>query len=393
MSINVNGVTLPDIPVVEGYPYATVITVEESGETVKAVFLAAVSEILYIPPELNGTEFGLITHMTPGDIVYEWTPATNEWQLYAESTDVQQNYPCGNVDGTDYSITWANHNIAVVGLGTDGAPYATDEIYFPSSVVAEPEYGKIRRQIVRGIADAIRRKTGGTDKIPPEQMESEIDSIVTADGLPNAESFEFGALDEGDGVEYGITGTYSSMCYTKGEIGTQFKAASGFSILGLRGYKSWRGKTVKVWDSTGTLIESAVIPKTGSSSSVWETVYFANPITIVPNEVFTISGYTDADSNGLRTQESSFNSKIVSANGVYGSNKDVCPTTKLQDNYGWDLAPMIDIVIGPAEATERPETLQITIDSLDELANEVKRVTSASGRLSITEMKSALKSL
>lgn len=42
----------------------------------------------------------------------------------------------------------------------------------------ENEYGKIRKQLMKDIADAIRRKTGLENNFTAEQMPSEIDRIV-----------------------------------------------------------------------------------------------------------------------------------------------------------------------------------------------------------------------
>lgn len=84
-----------------------------------------------------------------------------------------------------YDLLYANHDVkAITSVNEDGTYVVGDKIFFRNSETPaepEPEYGKIRRQHMRDIGDAIRRKTGKKDKIPTPQLASEIDSIVTAD--------------------------------------------------------------------------------------------------------------------------------------------------------------------------------------------------------------------
>ena len=162
MSINVNGVTLPDIPVVEGYPYA-IIVVQDEGTQYEGYLLVCMSS-----PFKQTLDGGAIHVKVDEGTGKGYIYSDSEWMFYADMTATDADLTVSD----SFSLKWSNHDI----LNAD-----TGEIYFPSSVVAEPEYGKIRRAIIRGASNAVRRKTGRTDKFPPEQLEYEIDSIVTAD--------------------------------------------------------------------------------------------------------------------------------------------------------------------------------------------------------------------
>lgn len=180
MSITLkNGVVLPDfadgmIPpdshVIIGYPSSF-----QSGEPTQVTdfYYAMISSepFLYLPAELSPLGVGVVLslgEMLGGAAFYgvEWLSGTIDTTIF------------------DGCLLWADHDIKTVTAFNEETFELTagDEIYFPNSETPaepEPEYGKIRRQIIRDIADAIRRKTGKKDKIPTPQLASEIDGIPT----------------------------------------------------------------------------------------------------------------------------------------------------------------------------------------------------------------------
>ena len=207
MSIVIDGITLPDFPSeVANYPYYLV---KEMGvyqdDGTKELFYSVLAS--QQPFEYGQYDFG-------GPLLTFLTVRTNDamgWATYLDSSnwavvtidefsiaamffgvvingETAQSYlsvpPEMGMSQCDGRILLANHDITVAANFNDEATgwESTDEVYFfKNDTPAEPEYGKIKKQTLKGIANAIRRKTGKKDKIPTPQLASEIDSIVTAD--------------------------------------------------------------------------------------------------------------------------------------------------------------------------------------------------------------------
>lgn len=181
MSLVIDGITLPEFP--EGlfddeYKYG-IIFISHIDETYTFISMSSPVEFVHIPGALIGMS---------GD--YATSMATMRGSEYLESSDSWTTISIGEMPtiplGDGFSLGWSNHDIkTVIAINEDTFELTTgDEIYFPNSETPaepEPEYGKIRRAIIRDASNAVRRKTGRTDKFPPEQLEYEIDSIVTAD--------------------------------------------------------------------------------------------------------------------------------------------------------------------------------------------------------------------
>lgn len=178
MAIEINGVVLPDLPadVLETHPYYVVLI----NDVVNIFAICFTSEAIWLPKTVTGATFnimGCIDNTVPVELLL----SGSSW---GKGENLQPGVPIAET----ISAIWANHDIKIVtGMNDDGTPIF-DGIYFPNSetpsepdVPEEPEYGKIRRQHMRDIGDAIRRKTGKKDKIPTPLLASEIDSIVTAD--------------------------------------------------------------------------------------------------------------------------------------------------------------------------------------------------------------------
>lgn len=205
MAIVIDGVTLPDFPEGEmefqsgtittsDFPYRVMVNFGAVGEAYQFVLIGSRKPISYFPEELLGIE--LFAVLEGGYFISQcffrldgkymegatWMPNIASLDEPYTSAD-----PAGVVQTEMFkTIFWANYDIkTVIAVNEDTMEITVgDEIYFPNSETPaepEPEYGKIKRQHMRDIGDAIRRKTGKKDKIPTPQLASEIDSIVTAD--------------------------------------------------------------------------------------------------------------------------------------------------------------------------------------------------------------------
>lgn len=190
MAIVIDGITLPPFPegaVDETYKNYVIFKVSSNGELSGITVMSAIGEAAYVSPDLANLDGAalLVTnpHTQRESRLTIYNLADQKW---SNSIDDETGFMgfIGNV-GSEYELVYANHDVKIVTeFDAENMEWwnVGDEIYFPNSEApAEPEYGKIRRQHMRDIGDAIRRKTGKKDKIPTPQLASEIDSIVTAD--------------------------------------------------------------------------------------------------------------------------------------------------------------------------------------------------------------------
>ena len=77
------------------------------------------------------------------------------------------------------------------------------------------------------------------------------------------------------------------------ELGTKFRADRAGQVLAIRFYKvSEAGPhAVSLWSSTGTLLATAI--SSGETSSGWQTVNLATPVSISPNTTYVASYHTN----------------------------------------------------------------------------------------------------
>ncbi|WP_315926631.1 DUF4082 domain-containing protein [Mesorhizobium sp. SP-1A] len=108
------------------------------------------------------------------------------------------------------------------------------------------------------------------------------------------------------------------------ELGVKFVASANGTITGLRYYKSAQDTGTHVgslWTSTGTLLASATF--TNETASGWQTVSFANPISISASTTYVASyhsnGHYAADANYFTTAHTS-GSLTAPASGSSGGN-------------------------------------------------------------------------
>ncbi len=111
------------------------------------------------------------------------------------------------------------------------------------------------------------------------------------------------------------------------ELGVKFIASTSGTIVGLRYYKSAQDTgthTGSLWTSTGTLLATATF--TGESTSGWQTVTFANPVTIAAGTTYVASyhsnGHYGSTSNYFSSDHTSGDltapaSGSSGGNGVY----------------------------------------------------------------------------
>lgn len=234
------------------------------------------------------------------------------------------------------------------------------------------------------IGDAIRTKTGKSDTLTLEQMATEIEGIEMTEELPKAEEAIFG-IDSN--VGYGILSegnTKTSIANNFVTLGWTFTAVEAFTIVGFRDKLTNGNKTIKLWDSSGNLVTSLFSYENATDG--WISHYLDVPINVAIGETYTITVYA-YNPSGPTKSDTVFNAKLTGIDVRYTA-KDKFPT---DSGYTAYLA-FVDIIIAPVSA-ELPDDYQITRTTMDDIAEEVQRITGATGKLSTAQIVTALQGI
>lgn len=243
----------------------------------------------------------------------------------------------------------------------------------------------IQKSTITPLFNQIRRITETEDAMTFEGATESLLNIVPGGGLPSAEESVFG--DNDASVEFGIVskGSLSDNNNT-GHVGIEFKAVQAVAVLGVRIFlPSLSTKKVYLWNGNDELVKTITVQPTAEYSG--ETFYFTNPVDIAINETFVVSynGYYAY----TKVSEATFNSKLsYQSTRRGGYNQIVCPANK-STTY---LYGVVDVIIGEVSA-ELPEEYQIARATMDDIANEVKRITGTTGRLTPAQTVTALQSI
>ena len=138
-------------------------------------------------------------------------------------------------------------------------------------------------------------------------------------------------------------------------LGVRFSSSQSGTIVGLRYYKSVGDGGTHVgslWSSTGTLLGSATF--TQETNSGWQTVTFANPISIAAGTTYVASyhsnGYYANSSDYFTTTYTSGPLTVTSANGYYSYGlANAFPTTASNGVNYW-----IDVIFSSANTVNEP---------------------------------------
>lgn len=410
MSIVIDGITLPEFPEGEmefqfetittsDFPYRVMLGFGPVGEAYQFILVATKSPIIHIPEELIGIE--AFMQMEAGyfisQCVFRLDGAYNDgpiWYPYEAHSDEQFGAGVGTTISSEVfkTIFWSNYDIkTAIAVNEDTMEVTTgDEIYFANCETPaepEPEYGKIRRQYMRDIGDAIRRKTGKKDKIPTPLLASEIDSIVTADGLPVADDYAFGAIASNYGLNVEPEFFAKMSSYNK-TYANKFKPRENFDVIGFRvtGVNNY-DVGIKLWDADGNLLGKT----TGvcQSQATWSEMYLDTKIPLNVDTEYWIGVYSYTEIWKGSIHEVVASDKITLTGWGTGS-YNTFPTSVngMNTSSGASEIAPVDIIIGVS--SDLPETYQISLDTINGLAAAIQTATGSKSNMRIDEMISAL---
>lgn len=170
MSIEVNGVSLPDIPseVLESYPYAVIRRIEDyNGNDFGYMLTVLDSPMLYA----TDGETEQITSFCNGYVEYfVWEDITMvEWAQYREVSNMCMYTENLDTETNKEYLVWSNHDILeVTAVDETTGEFTTGDAWFPSSL-SDPNY-YAPKSWFDGMARQVMRLTGTSDKLTTDEM-------------------------------------------------------------------------------------------------------------------------------------------------------------------------------------------------------------------------------
>lgn len=167
MSIEVNGVSLPDIPseVLEQYPYAVALDFTASYGATTIMLYCSAAPFCYYPAEYPDDIDYALLKTSSVQVTCAYSPSiTGSEDWFVGEAEESGGIVVEEYDGGYISISWANHDIAK--MDADGND--TGEIYFPSSVSVS--YYAAPKSWYDGMAQQVMRLTGTSDKLTTDEM-------------------------------------------------------------------------------------------------------------------------------------------------------------------------------------------------------------------------------
>ena len=249
------------------------------------------------------------------------------------------------------------------------------------------EYGKIRKDLMTAIADAIREKKDTTAILTPAQMAVEIDGIVTGDDLPNAEDVYFG--NPPVTYEYGLPGITDQTLTAKvatGEYGYAFAPNTNFAVYGFRYSGGAYVSQVSLWDGT---TQQAIAVKSANGNSGWQEIFLDSPVNVLSGHEYAVTVQTASGEKYLIfTYEASVvNSKMKKNQNRYSTSRGAYPSLNLSVN---NPLAAVDIIIGPPLTESVTTEYKVQADTMTSIADEVIRITGATETMTTAEIITAL---
>lgn len=285
----------------------------------------------------------------------------------------------------DFTLTPDDGYHGLSSVTVEAFPKA-DDTHFGGVEVAE-EY-TIQGETVDNIAKAIQTKKDTTAIFTPAQMVAEIESIVDASTMPNAEDSYFGTLE--NACEYGLlSDSFSESAHSGTNKGYKFTMVETVACFGIRAMFSdseASNRYLYLWDDeTQTIIEKLTV--VSSVVDEWVEYRFSNPVNLLAGKTYVVSirglslRYYSSGGGGT------FNAKLKLVGWRNAESADAYPTKTLYARYA------VDIIIGPVITESVVTEYKIQLEALTDIADEVNRITGMSGQRTIAEVITALQSV
>ena len=248
----------------------------------------------------------------------------------------------------------------------------------------------IEDETITPLFNQVKRITETEDAMTFEGATESLLNVVPGGGLPNAEESVFGANDAD--IETGIitlgtikteylSGTYYSC--------NKYTAKEAISIIGLRMYSALTttARYLRLWNANGEKVRET--DQITPTLNAWTTAYFDEPFNVAVGETFYISGSAANYPTYSDASNTTFNAKVTWDGGSEkGANSGVT-SLKFSKYFAWGV---FDFIIGKA-STELPDEYQVARSTMDDIANEIKRISNTTGKITTSQMLIVLQSI
>lgn len=353
MSIEVNGVSLPDIPsdVLEQYPYAVIFAIPDTTEY---VLLSATALLFY--GEYSGIRYIVSTGACDVFLLQVNTANETEWIDNGSGSEEPYIAPINN-----YEIGWANYDVFYATLSDDGTITPTDTIYFPSSVSVS--YYAAPKSWYDGMAQQVMRLSETTSKLTTDAMLSALKGVEAGgEELPNAEDYAFGeeAVDGREAISFNSASGSLSTKYT---FGLRFTAAEAFQIVGF----AYAKDGIYIWDADENLVKE--VSYTANSGTY--TYELDEPFVVNAGETYTIGSRFYNSHPYVNISACAFDAALGTVTAWVSRTGSL-----LYPENSTTYIPAITMTIASiaAEDDSVPKTYQIMLGTMTEIAEEVKRI-------------------
>lgn len=246
------------------------------------------------------------------------------------------------------------------------------------------------RNVITPLFDQIRRITETEDAMTFERATESLLNVTPGAELPSAEESSFGVDTAGE--EYGIVtlGTLgASSVSTRQYSFNKYTANEAFSIIGLRVYaKSASTKRLCLYNANGERVRTTA--EITTTANTWTMAYLDEPVNIAIGESFIVSDVaTGSGVQYLRrcdTSDATFNGKVT-YNGGQASSGALPSNFDTKYIYG-----VVDFIIGTGSA-ELPDEYQIARTTMDDIAEEVQRITGTESKMTTAQIVTGLQSV
>lgn len=178
MAIEVNGVTLPDIPsdVLEQYPYAFIAYTKVSLATTYALFMTA-TPCYYVPQAISATlgrDYDCIGCLSVGGAAASHVEVPTEWDIQIDTTtQIFSQMP---------PIVWSNYDIlTITSVDFSTGEYTTGDIYFARNDVTYDEEYIVKSAFLIAMADKARELSGANTRITTDEITAIFDTITNGE--------------------------------------------------------------------------------------------------------------------------------------------------------------------------------------------------------------------
>ena len=258
---------------------------------------------------------------------------------------------------------------------------------------------RIKTETLKSFADQARRLGEVETELSTAEMLSIFESAPKEKNLPSAEEAVFGTQED-DVVEYSILshdepGAISNV--TGKHYGSDVVINETFSLRGFRlcGCVSGGNYNVKAWDAeTLELVAEATVKTTYSNKDTWYETLIDVPVNLVKGKTYTLTLKGSSYSIGYQNNRYiTANPKVTYKTGLKIGPENECPTESVAYSVTSRDKISVCLVMGaPLDETDILE-YKVYTETMDDIADEVKRITGTNTKLTTEQILTSLKGI